>query len=152
MRGQALCRTNSTRAQRCLVAIGGNTVGYSKALAVMVGLAILAADYQPAAATMSKRFQQVEIETNVNNVHHERIIGGIIAGAVIGGAIVHSRNRHYRSRHHGRYYKRRHYRRVYSRGDAHVGWCYRRYRSYRSYDNTFQPYHGRRRQCVSPYY
>lgn len=33
----------------------------------------------------------------------------------------------------------------------HVSWCYDRYRSYRAYDNTFQPYHGPRRQCRSPY-
>ena len=35
---------------------------------------------------------------------------------------------------------------------AHVRWCYSRYRSYRAYDNTYQPYHGPRRQCRSPYY
>ena len=34
---------------------------------------------------------------------------------------------------------------------AHVGWCSARYRSYDSYSNTFQPYHGPRQQCVSPY-
>jgi hypothetical protein len=34
---------------------------------------------------------------------------------------------------------------------AHVQWCYDRYRSYRSYDNTFQPYNGPRQQCYSPY-
>ena len=34
---------------------------------------------------------------------------------------------------------------------AHVGWCHARYRSYRGHDNTFQPYHGSRRQCWSPY-
>lgn len=34
---------------------------------------------------------------------------------------------------------------------AHVQWCYDRYRSYRAYDNTFQPYHGPRQQCYSPY-
>ena len=35
--------------------------------------------------------------------------------------------------------------------DAHVSYCYGRYRSYRESDNTFQPYHGPRRQCRSPY-
>lgn len=35
--------------------------------------------------------------------------------------------------------------------NAHVDWCYDHYRSYRVYDNTFQPYHGPRRQCYSPY-
>ena len=34
---------------------------------------------------------------------------------------------------------------------GHVEWCYARYRSYRAYDNSFQPYHGPRRQCWSPY-
>ena len=35
--------------------------------------------------------------------------------------------------------------------DPHLEWCYARYRSYRSSDNTFQPYNGPRRQCTSPY-
>ncbi|TKT80082.1 BA14K family protein [Aquamicrobium sp. LC103] len=33
----------------------------------------------------------------------------------------------------------------------HYSWCASRYRSYRAYDNTFQPYYGPRRQCVSPF-
>lgn len=33
----------------------------------------------------------------------------------------------------------------------HVSWCMNRFRSYRVSDNTFQPYSGGRRQCVSPY-
>jgi hypothetical protein len=36
-------------------------------------------------------------------------------------------------------------------GDAHVQWCYSRYRSYRAWDNSFQPYNGPRRECYSPY-
>jgi hypothetical protein len=35
--------------------------------------------------------------------------------------------------------------------NAHVRWCYSKYRSYRASDNTFQPYNGPRRQCRSPY-
>ena len=35
--------------------------------------------------------------------------------------------------------------------NSHVDWCHARYRSYRAYDNTFQPYNGPRRQCRSPY-
>ena len=35
--------------------------------------------------------------------------------------------------------------------DPHLQWCYGQYRSYRSSDNTFQPYNGPRRQCRSPY-
>lgn len=44
-------------------------------------------------------------------------------------------------------------RRVYrsTGGSAHVNWCYNRYRSYRAWDNTFQPYNGPRQQCWSPY-
>lgn len=39
----------------------------------------------------------------------------------------------------------------YRKSSAHIAWCYDRYRSYRQWDNTFQPYHGPRRQCWSPY-
>lgn len=47
--------------------------------------------------------------------------------------------------------------RRYDRGDSrqwarHVEYCYDRYRSYRESDNTFQPYHGPRQECRSPYY
>jgi hypothetical protein len=48
----------------------------------------------------------------------------------------------------GYYAPRRYYRTLPS---AHVRWCYDRYRSYRAWDNTFQPYGGPRRQCWSPY-
>ncbi|QRM53743.1 BA14K family protein [Sinorhizobium sp. BG8] len=35
----------------------------------------------------------------------------------------------------------------------HYEWCAARYRSYRAYDNTFNPGgYGGRRQCLSPYY
>lgn len=65
-----------------------------------------------------------------------------IMGAIIGGAIIaNEANR-----------RDRRYRRRARRGDAHEDWCYRRYRSYRAWDNTFQPYRGRRRACISPYY
>jgi len=36
-------------------------------------------------------------------------------------------------------------------GNAHVQYCYNRYKSYRASDNTFQPYNGPRQQCRSPY-
>lgn len=61
------------------------------------------------------------------------IIGGLAAGAIIGGALAAQQPRYYRG------------------GNAHVQWCHARYRSYRAYDNTFQPYNGPRRQCRSPY-
>jgi hypothetical protein len=35
---------------------------------------------------------------------------------------------------------------------AHVEWCSSRYRSYRSYDNSYTPYSGGRRECISPYF
>lgn len=34
---------------------------------------------------------------------------------------------------------------------AHIDWCFAHYRSYRAYDNTFQPYAGPREQCWSPF-
>ncbi|WP_159586540.1 BA14K family protein [Chelativorans xinjiangense] len=40
---------------------------------------------------------------------------------------------------------------AYRSTSAHVQWCYSRYRSYREWDNSFQPYNGPRRACVSPY-
>ena len=55
------------------------------------------------------------------------IIGGLAAGAIIGGAIA-SQPR-------------------YSNGNSHTQSCYARYRSYRAYDNTYQPNYGPRRQC-----
>ncbi|OJT96379.1 MAG: hypothetical protein BGN83_21830 [Rhizobium sp. 63-7] len=54
------------------------------------------------------------------------------AGAIIGGAMNQPRV----------------YRNV---GSDHVSWCQNRWRSYRAYDNTYQPYNGPRRVCVSPY-
>jgi BA14K-like protein len=35
--------------------------------------------------------------------------------------------------------------------NAHVRWCYNRYRSYDARSNSFQPYGGPRRACYSPY-
>lgn len=64
------------------------------------------------------------------------LIGGLAAGAIIGGLLAQPR------------YPAPRY---YAGGSAHTRWCYARYRSYRAYDNTFQPYYGPRRQCISPY-
>lgn len=61
-----------------------------------------------------------------------------VIGGIIGGAIANSGNNYAPP--------------PANYGNAHVNWCYSRYRSYRAYDNTFQPYYGPRRQCVSPYY
>lgn len=65
--------------------------------------------------------------------------GAFIAGAIIGGALNQPRYVQPRYIQPSRY------------GNAHVQWCYDRYRSYRAYDNTFQPYNGPRQQCYSPY-
>jgi hypothetical protein len=59
-------------------------------------------------------------------------LAAFATGALITGAIVNSENRA-------------------AMGDAHVRWCYDHYRSYQASDNTWQPNHGPRRQCVSPY-
>ena len=69
--------------------------------------------------------------------HAGAIIGGLAAGAIIGGAIA-SQPR----------YARPH---RYAGASSHTQWCYGRYRSYRAYDNSFQPYHGPRQQCYSPF-
>jgi hypothetical protein len=34
---------------------------------------------------------------------------------------------------------------------AHVQWCFNHYASYREWDNSYQPYLGPRRPCLSPY-
>lgn len=57
-----------------------------------------------------------------------------VAGAIIGGAIAQPQPAPRRGL-----------------NQAHVQWCYDRFRSYRSSDNTFQPYQGPRRPCRSPY-
>lgn len=99
-------------------------------------------------------------------------LGGLAAGAIIGGMLAQPRyygpgyydQGYYGSGYYGpyyygstryyapRYYAPRYYGRAYYGGDAHTRWCYARYRSYRAYDDTFQPYNGPRRVCVSPYY
>ncbi|APY14946.1 BA14K family protein [Brucella sp. 10RB9214] len=68
------------------------------------------------------------------------------------------RHHRYWQHHHPRYRPYyRYYRhwgpppRAYRGGNPHVRWCYNRYRSYRAYDNTYQPNYGPRRQCYSPY-
>ena len=61
-------------------------------------------------------------------------LAAFAAGAIVSGAINNNNNYVYRRS-----------------GSAHVQWCYDRYRSYRASDNTFQPYHGPRQQCYSPY-
>lgn len=95
-------------------------------------------------------------------------LGGLAVGTIIGGALAQpyygsyygspygyygSPYRYYGSpyRYYGRPYRTYASSGYYGRGGSHESWCYARYRSYRAFDNTFQPYHGPRRQCVGPY-
>lgn len=59
--------------------------------------------------------------------------GAFIAGAIISGAINNSQPA------------------VRGGGSDHVSWCYDRYRSYRTSDNSYLSNSGDRRQCNSPY-
>ncbi|HEV7322682.1 MAG TPA: BA14K family protein [Ensifer sp.] len=88
-------------------------------------------------------------------------LGGLAAGAIIGGLLAqppYYGPGDYEEGYYGptyyrpRYYAPRYYRQTYYGGGAHTRWCYARYRSYRAYDNSFQPYYGPRQACVSPYY
>ncbi|MEB2844073.1 BA14K family protein [Rhizobiales bacterium RZME27] len=75
--------------------------------------------------------------------HHRNnagaVIGGLALGAIVGGAIANSQPRYAPA---PRYYRG---------ASSHTQWCVNRYRSYRAYDNTFQPYNGPRQRCYSPY-
>lgn len=71
---------------------------------------------------------------------------GIAGGALLGGLLAN--NYGYHERPYG-YYEHPPIV-VYRTGNAHVAWCYDRYRSYRASDNTFQPNHGPRQQCIAP--
>ena len=65
--------------------------------------------------------------------------GALLGGLIIGGIIA---DQAHRRNYHGSYYE--------GTGSAHLDYCYNRYRSYRQSDNTWQPYNGPRRQCISP--
>jgi hypothetical protein len=89
-------------------------------------------------------------------------LGGLAFGTIIGGALAQPYYGPYYDGYYGSPYG---YRRPYSyyrpyrqyapsvayEGGSHVSWCYARYRTYRAFDNTYQPYYGPRRQCVGPY-
>lgn len=78
--------------------------------------------------------------------------GAFAAGALLGGALAddYYGPDYYYGPPVYRYYAPPAYR-VYRTADAHTQWCYSRYRSYRAWDNTFQPNHGPRQQCYGPY-
>jgi hypothetical protein len=68
-------------------------------------------------------------------------LGSAVVGAIIGGIIVNQLNQRPAQPSHG------------ARGlsQSHVDWCFNRWRSYRLSDNSYQPYNGPRRVCVSPF-
>ena len=75
--------------------------------------------------------------------NRRNLAAGIVGGLIVGGIIANSARR-------GPVYAApapvyRGY------GPRHHDWCYARYRSYRASDGTFQPYHGPRKRCNSPY-
>ncbi|MBB3591656.1 hypothetical protein FHX08_002000 [Rhizobium sp. BK529] len=94
-------------------------------------------------------------------------LGGLALGTIIGGALAQPYYGSYYDTYYGSpygyygrpysYYQPYYYRpyryapSAYYAGGSHVRWCYARYRSYRAFDNTYQPYYGPRRQCLGPY-
>lgn len=87
--------------------------------------------------------------------------GGYVA--IVGGALTQPHYGPYLATYYGSSYRYQHrpygYYRPYHEyepsvayeGGSHVSWCFARYRTYRAFDNTFQPYYGPRLQCVGPY-
>ena len=120
----------------------------STIFAVAIGLATAMSHFGMTHAAALNPAPVLTGDVNLVDVHYRRyrhshrrnrgagIAGAIIGGAIIGAAIADSNRRSRRSR---------------RRGNAHINWCYDRYRSYRAYDDTFQPYRGGRRYCRSPY-
>jgi hypothetical protein len=89
--------------------------------------------------------------------HGGAILGGLAAGLIFGSMLAYPP--YYGPRAYygpGAYYVPRAYYaprayyspRVYYGSNAHVRSCYARYRSYRAWDNTYQPYYGPRRPCL----
>ena len=121
----------------------GFGLGTPLASAAPAGMAVGAASTAPLAAPAP-----------LEEVNHHRWRGG-------GGASIEFRfgggPRYYGGRNWGppRGYYRRHVPRYHAPRyrnpvASHVRWCSSRYKSYRAWDNTFQPYNGPRRQCRSP--
>lgn len=69
------------------------------------------------------------------------LIGGLAAGAIILGIEAdRARER-----------ERRREREIYYDDDDHIAWCLDRYRSYDIRSDSYQPFEGPRRRCISPY-
>lgn len=88
-------------------------------------------------------------ERRLRRQRNRALAGGVIGGLAL-GAIIAGSQRSYAA---PRYAAPRYVapRATYRFSPAHHGWCSTRYRSYRSSDGTFQPYHGPRKACISPY-
>lgn len=71
-------------------------------------------------------------------------LGSAIVGAIIGGVIVNQFRQSGPSQPPQRGYAP-------ALSQNHISWCHNRWRSYRVSDNSYQPYNGPRRICVSPY-
>lgn len=75
-------------------------------------------------------------------------LGSAIVGAIVGGVIVNQLHQprapqpqvHHPRPQQGTFLSQ-----------AHINWCHNRWRSYRVSDNSYQPYNGPRRVCVSPH-
>jgi BA14K-like protein len=89
-------------------------------------------------------------------------LGGLAIGTIIGGALAQPYYGPYNNGYYGSpygyggpysYYRpyRQYEPSLAYEGGSHVSWCYARYRTYRAFDNTFQPFYGPRRECVGPY-
>jgi hypothetical protein len=153
-----------------------NTLFFSHIRNTLVALGVLAGLSAPAAATPLAGYSRAAVapaiadaSSDIVNVNHRRRCYDGWCGQRYGR--YNYWNDDWRYRRHHRPYIRRHiypqfyfglgvptYRyyaqpRRYYRGggSAHVAWCYDRYRSYRAWDNTYQPYHGPRRLCWSPF-
>jgi len=71
-------------------------------------------------------------------------LGSAIVGAIVGGVIVNQLNQPQQQYHQPRS-------QAGFLSNNHINWCHNRWRSYRVVDNSYQPYNGPRRVCVSPY-
>ena len=154
----------------------------SSALAVTIAVAVgfaaaPVAGAMPAAKLLAEAVPDITKSDVVKVGHRGKVSVGIYwhAGHIyLNGHRGYHRYRHGYRKHHGHWFPPRafvvvhphpryvyvpRYRkphivkpRVIRLSQAHMRWCDDRYRSYRHSDNTFQPYHGPRKPCVSPYY
>lgn len=130
------------------------------AAALSIGLSVLAAGSASAApAGMAGALPHAAAGTAgtapAEPVNHRRFRGGGSITFHFGGGPRYYGPRYYAPRYYEpRVYYRRHVPRHHRVApvSAHVRWCSAKYRSYRAWDNSFQPYRGGRRECVSPYY